>query len=154
SEVTDRKLLSCARSAARGTEEAYHRLFGPGGTLSPREASYCGFEDPGRLMAELAAFYHAFSFQPRREEPFDHISVEAGFVGYLFLKEAYARMRGESEPVEITKSARARFTDEHVGRCARGMIERPSGAPPYLRNVLVWLAEKGSGRGKRDAGLP
>ena len=143
SEVTDRELSSCAKGADQGTEETYHRLFGPGGTVSPREVSYCGFEDPGRLMAELASFYDAFSFEPRREEPIDHISVEAGFVGYLFLKEAYAQMQADSESVEITKKARERFTHEHVGRCTRGMIYRPSDIPPYLRGVLSWLAEKG-----------
>lgn len=141
SEVTDGKLSSCARRADQGTEEIYHRLFGPGGTVSPREVSYCGFEDPGRLMAELASFYQAFSFQPRREEPIDHISVEAGFVGYLFLKEAYAQMRQDSEAVETTKKARKRFTDEHVGRCARGMIHRLGDIPPYLGDVLSWLAD-------------
>jgi len=140
SEVTDGKLSSCARRADQGTEEIYHRLFGPGGTVSPREVSYCGFEDPGRLMAELASFYQAFSFQPRREEPIDHISVEAGFAGYLFLKEAYAQMREDSESVGITKKARERFTDEHIGRCARGMIHRLGDIPPYLGDVLSWLA--------------
>lgn len=144
SEVTDRKLSACAKGADQGTEEVYHRLFGPGATVSPREVSYCGLEDPGRLMAELTSFYDAFSFQPRREEPIDHISVEAGFVGYLFLKEAYAEMRGDSESAEITKNARERFTDEHVGRCALGMIQRLSEGPPYLRSVLLWLAEKGN----------
>jgi len=66
SEVTDGTLSSCAKEADQGTEELYHRLFGPGGMVSPREVSYCGFEDPGRLMAELSAFYQAFSYQPRQ----------------------------------------------------------------------------------------
>ncbi len=148
SEVTERELSSCARAADQGTEELYHRLFGPGGTVSPREVSYCGFEDPGRLMAELSAFYQAFSFQPRREEPVDHICVEVGFVGYLFLKEAYAEKRGASESVEITKSARDRFTDEHVSRCAQGMLDRLSAVPTYLQGVLSWLVEN---RGLRHA---
>lgn len=142
SEVADPELSSSAREAVQGTEELYQRLFGPGGTVSPREVSYCGFEDPGRLMAELQSFYHAFSFQPRREESIDHISVETGFVGYLFLKEAYAQMQGNSDAAEIMKSARERFTNEHLARCARGMIDRPTDIPSYLRNVLSWLAEK------------
>lgn len=142
-EVADRKLASYAKRAACGTEESYHRIFGPAGAVSPREVSYCGFEDPGRLMAELASFYQAFSFQPRREEPIDHISVEAGFVGYLFLKEAYAQMRGDSESAEITKSARERFTGEHLGRCAQGMIAQLSDGPPYLRSALLWLVKNG-----------
>lgn len=143
SEVVDPELSCCAQEADLGTEELYQRLFGPGGTVSPREISYCGFEDPGRVMAELQSFYRAFSFQPRREESVDHISVEAGFVGYLYLKEAYAQMDGNSEAAEVTKTARERFAKEHVARCASGMIDRTTDAPPYLRNVLSWLAEKG-----------
>ncbi len=142
SEVTDPELSFCAQQADQGTEELYQRLFGPGGIISPREVSYCGFEDPGRLMAELQSYYHAFSFRPRREESIDHISVESGFVGYLLLKEAYAEMQGDAEAAEITKNARERFTNEHLARCARGMIARPTDIPFYLRNVLSWLAEK------------
>jgi hypothetical protein len=94
-------------------------------------------------MAELNSFYHAFSYLPRREEPIDHVSVEAGFVGYLFLKEAYARQRGESEAAEITKSARKRFTNEHVSRCADGIADRLKDSPSYLGKVFLWLVEKG-----------
>jgi nitrate reductase assembly molybdenum cofactor insertion protein NarJ len=142
-EVNDRALSSCAKAAEKGTEESYHRVFGPGGTVSPREVSYCGFEDPGHLMAKLQSFYHAFSFKPRREESVDHISVEAGFVGYLFLKEAYAQMQGDAEAAEITGSARERFINEHVSRCAQGMVEKPGDIPAYLRIVLLWFVQKG-----------
>jgi nitrate reductase assembly molybdenum cofactor insertion protein NarJ len=139
-EISDRKLCSSAAKTDAATEELYHRLFGPGGIVSPREVSYCGFEDPGQLMAQLATFYHAFSFAPRREESIDHISVEAGFVGYLFLKEAYAQMQGNYELAGITKEARTRFIKEHLERCAQGMVNRLSDFPPYLKNVLSWLA--------------
>ena len=141
-EASDEKLSSCAREAELATEELYHRLFGPGGTVSPREVSYCGFEDPGRLMAELNSFYHAFSYLPRREESIDHVSVEAGFVGYLFLKEAYARQRGDFDAADITKSARKRFMNEHVSRCADGIVDRLTDTPAYLRKVFLWLVEK------------
>jgi Nitrate reductase delta subunit len=141
-EASDEKLSSCAREAGPATEELYHRLFGPGGMVSPREVSYCGFEDPGRLMAELNSFYRAFSYLPRREESIDHISVEAGFVGYLFLKEAYARQQGDSDAAEITKSARKRFMNEHVSRCADGIVDRLKDSPSYLREVFLWLVRE------------
>lgn len=142
SEVADEELSSCASAAEQGTEEDYHRLFGPGGAVSPREVSYCGFEDPGRLVAELQCFYHAFAYLPRREEPVDHVSVEAGFLGYLYLKEAYARMQDDCESADITKDARERFTAEHLARCACGMLGRQSAMPPYLFHVLSWIAGK------------
>jgi hypothetical protein len=138
-EARDEKLSDCVREAKPATEEFYHRCFGPGGTVSPREVSYCGFEDPGRLMAELNSFYHVFSYSPRREEPIDHIAVEAGFVGYLFLKEAYASQRGDAEAAQITKQARERFMNEHLLRCARGIIEGLNKNPVYLRKIVSWL---------------
>ena len=143
SEVTDHELSSSAKRAHHGSEEIYQRLFGPGGAVSPREVSYCGFEDPGRLMAELQSFYDVFSFAPRREECIDHVAVEAGFVGYLFLKEAYAEMRGAGKSARVTKTARERFVTEHVVRCAIGMIDRLTDeSPHYVRNVLLWVANK------------
>lgn len=141
-EANDKQLSSCAREAKPAIEELYHRWFGPGGTVSPREVSYCGFEDPGRLMAELNLFYHAFSYRPRREESIDHISVEAGFVGYLFLKEAYAKQRGDSDAAEIAQSARKRFMNEHVSRCADGIVGRLKDSPLYLRKVFSWIHQK------------
>jgi hypothetical protein len=151
-EVSDRKLVSFAEEAEQGSEENYHRLFGPGGTVSPREVSYCGFEDPGRLMAELQSFYHAFSYLPHREDSIDHVSVEAGFVGYLFLKEAYALKRGDSAAAEITKSARTRFMHEHLSRGAAGILDRLPESPAYLRNVLLWLVKKDPKRIVEKAG--
>ena len=138
-EVSDPRLTGCAAQADQASEEVYHRLFGPAGAVSPREVSYCGFEDPGRLLAQLSAFYHAFSFNPQREESIDHVSVEAGFVGYLFLKEAYARMRNAAASAAIARDARERFLREHLARSARGMLERGVGLPAYLQNLLSWL---------------
>ena len=141
-EVSDPRLPPCAADAAQATEECYHRLFGPAGAVSPREVSYCGFEDPGRLISELAGFYHAFSFNPRREESIDHVAVEAGFVGYLFLKEAYASMRNSSTSAAIVKDAREHFFREHLARLARGMSERPAAMPSYLQSVFSWLKDR------------
>ena len=139
-EVSNPNLRRSAAETQEATEELYHRLFGPGGTISPREVSYCGMEDPGQVMAQLASFYQAFSFTPRREESIDHISVEAGFVGYLFLKEAYAQLQGDREAGDITKEARERFIKEHLERCAHGLVDHLDDFPPYVRNVLSWLA--------------
>jgi nitrate reductase assembly molybdenum cofactor insertion protein NarJ len=141
-EASDEELSCCAKEVKPATEEAYHRLFGPGGAVSPREVSYCGFEDPGQLMAELNSFYHAFSYLPRREEPIDHISVEAGFVGYLFLKEAYAKQRGDFDAADITQSTRERFMNEHVYRCAAGIAGRMKDSPSYLSDVFLWLIKE------------
>ena len=80
------------------------------------------------------------------------MSVEAGFVGYLFLKEAYALMRRSLASTAITKDARERFLREHLARSARGLFERPVEMPAYLRNVVSWLNDKiEAGRQQPDA---
>jgi nitrate reductase delta subunit len=137
-EVVDQELLTAAKIIDE-TEGVYHWFFGPGGVVSPREVSYCGFEDPGHLMADLASFYDGFSFRPRREEPMDHISVETGFVGYLFLKEAYARREGNQEDATIVEHARERFMKEHVARCADGMQKRIGDRQSSFGKVLPWV---------------
>ena len=94
-------------------------------------------------MAELQSYYHAFSYLPRREESIDHVSVEAGFLGYLFLKEAYACMGEDAEAAAITKDARERFVNEHLGRCTNGILDRLGEGPAYLRKVFSWLVKRG-----------
>ena len=143
-DVREAQLAACIAYADQASEEFYRELFDPGGMISPREVSYCAFDDPEEVMAELEFFYRAFSFQPQREDPIDHVSVEADFVGYLFLKEAYARLSGNSETIGITKDARKRFAKGHLSRCARGMIDRPADMPLYIKHALSWLAEKGA----------
>jgi hypothetical protein len=100
------------------------------------------FEDPGWLMAELSAFYRAFSFEPRREEPIDHVAVECGFAGYLILKDAYAGTRGDYEAAEITKKARERFVNEHLLRCADGILNRLNESPRSRQKIFLWLVKK------------
>jgi nitrate reductase assembly molybdenum cofactor insertion protein NarJ len=137
-EVADQELSTVAEVTDE-TEGVYHWFFGPGGVVSPREVSYCGFEDPGHLMADLASFYDGFSFRPQREEPIDHISVETGFVGYLFLKEAYARTEGNQEAAKVAEQGRELFIKEHVARCAEGMEKRTRDGASHIAKVLLWV---------------
>ncbi len=57
------------------------------------------------------------------EEPPDHVSVEAGFVGWLLLKEAYARAAELPDAAALTAEARARFQKAHVARLAASLAE-------------------------------
>ena len=72
----------------------------------------------GYLLSELTAFYDAFAYQPVTRESPDHVSVEAGFVGYLRLKEAYAVTRGDEEQASVTADAAATFLREHLSALA------------------------------------
>ena len=116
-----RSLVATARSA---TEGDYLRLLGPGGLVSPREVAYQPFADPGQLLAEVAACYDAFAFRPNIEESVDHIAAEVAFVGYLLLKEAFARARGDTAAAETTAGARHAFIDAHLARFASSFTQR------------------------------
>lgn len=140
-EVPARALREAARAARDASEGEYLHLVGPGGIVSPREVSYRSFEDPGRILADLAATYAAFAFQPRVEEAPDHLAVEAGFVGYLLLKEAFAAARGEGEAASTTATARSGFLQTHLS-AARPFAERLVGAESYLAAAAHVLAER------------
>jgi len=124
-EVSDAEVRAAVEAAREEASEGlYLALLGPGGAVPPREVAYRGMEDPGHIVADVSAFYDAFAFRPQTEEPPDHVSVEAGFLGYLRLKEAYARMRGQDERAEVTAEAAARFLAEHLSTFARPFADR------------------------------
>ncbi|MEE9197766.1 MAG: molecular chaperone TorD family protein [bacterium] len=133
SEVLDEPLRAAAEAAREATEGTYLGLLGPGGFVSPREVAYRPQEDPGKIMSDLAAFYEAFAFSPEAEDPLDHIAVEAGFAGYLRLKELYALARGDEKAVATTAEAHRHFLEEHLGTFVEPFAQglEPSGVP-YL----------------------
>lgn len=139
-EVDDPKLREAAAAAPAATEAAHLAVFGPAGAVSPREVSYRGFEDPARVLSDLAAFYEAFAYRPASEEPPDHVSVEAGFLGYLKLKEAYARSRGDAEAGRAASVAFERFAREHLGPFARALRGKLEGAAAAGRLHLAAAA--------------
>jgi nitrate reductase assembly molybdenum cofactor insertion protein NarJ len=127
-EVGDPELKAAAEAAREEADQGlYLALLGPGGAVSPREVAYRGMKDPGHILAEIMAFYEAFAFRPATEEPPDHLAVEAGFLGYLCLKEAYARARRNDEEAEIAGNAAARFLKDHLSVFAWPVLERGPG---------------------------
>jgi TorA maturation chaperone TorD len=157
-EFSDPELIA-ATDAAReeAAEGLYLALLGPGGVVSPREVSYRGMEDPGRILADLRAFYEAFAFNPRTEEAADHLSVEAGFLGYLRLKEAFARTRGEEEKAVIAADAASRFRTDHLAAYAQSFAERvEKSGVHYLTLAAQALARRAGPRARAaaDACLP
>jgi hypothetical protein len=141
-EVRDPALCAAAQAAHDAGEGEYLRLVGPGGHVSPREVSYRSFEDPGRILADLAATYAAFAFQPRAEEPLDHLAVEAGFVGYLLLKEAFAVARGDGEAVQTTAAARHAFLEAHLDAARPFAARLTAAGGSYLATSARVLAER------------
>jgi nitrate reductase assembly molybdenum cofactor insertion protein NarJ len=115
SEVADEQLQAAAEAAlAEASEGLYHTTFGPGGPAAVRQVSYLHSTLSGQFLADLRGMYEAFAYQATSEEPPDHVAVQADFVGYLRLKEAFAQTRGEEEHAAVTADAVQRILDEHL----------------------------------------
>ena len=124
-----------AHALEEASEGLYHSTFGPGGPAPPREVTYVRAIQLGQLFSELAAFYEAFAYQPVTRESPDHVSVEAGFIGYLLLKEVYALTYGEDEQASVTADAAAAFMREHLTALAEPL------AATLDASNLAYLAE-------------
>lgn len=143
-EVADPEIGAAADAAREeATEGTYLAVVGPGGSVSLREVTYRGMEDPGRIIADIGAFYEAFAFRPETEEAPDHLAVEAGALGYLSLKEAYARARAADDEAEVTAQAAARFREEHLSALAWPVADRLQRAGVrYLALAAAALARR------------
>lgn len=141
-EVGDAGLREAAGAAVDATEGDYLALVGPGGAVPVREVAYRPMRDPGWVMSDLGRFYDAFAFHPRAEDPVDHLAVETGFVGYLWLKEALARSAGDDEAAATTAEARETFVREHLAGVAQAFARALVGAGDvsHLGAAAVTLA--------------
>ncbi len=99
-------------------ENDYHFILGAGGVCSPCESEYVGdrLGGKGPLMADVAGFYRAFSFDHRVEinESVDHIAVELSFLSYLNFKKAYALFRGNPDELRRCDDALDKFREQHL----------------------------------------
>jgi nitrate reductase assembly molybdenum cofactor insertion protein NarJ len=123
-EVPDVELQHAARCMMEEAGEGlYHSTFGPGGPAAPREVSHREYMTPGASLAELAAYYEAFAFNPVTDEPPDHVAVECDFVAYLRVKEAYALVRGDGQHATIAADAARHFQQDHLAMLAQPLQE-------------------------------
>jgi nitrate reductase assembly molybdenum cofactor insertion protein NarJ len=143
-EVADTELKSAVEDALQQANEGlFHYTFSPGGPAPVREASYHQTVELGYLMSELQAYYNGFAFQPRTAEPPDHISVEAGFVAYLKLKELYAVRCGEENRAATASESAHRFMQDHLANFAQPLylLLQDSGIT-YLSKAAAALARR------------
>jgi AcrR family transcriptional regulator len=161
-EVDDPDLVEAARLAFDASEEGYLSTLGPSGIVSPRQAGHDGRRDPGHVLAEIASYYEAFAYRPATEDTDDHVAVEAGFVGYLHLKQAYALVNGEAEAAELAARAARAFIESHLTAmsvpladalqhaetrylaAAARALGRKVGDPPAARGPKVFWMEEDS----------
>jgi len=124
-QVADPLLRTAAEKALEEADEGlYHSSFGPGGPAAPREASYSDSVELGYLFSEIEAFYEAFAYRPVTQEAPDHVGVEAGFVAFLLLKQAFADAAGDCESAAIAEQARGLFLREHLSWVAEPLAAR------------------------------
>ncbi|MEW6321895.1 MAG: molecular chaperone TorD family protein [Acidobacteriota bacterium] len=154
-ELGDPELQAAVASAAReATEGQYHSVFGPGGPAPPREVSYHDTLELGSVMSSVAAFYHAFGYEPETQETLDHVAVEAGFMAYLRLKQAYALAGGDQEAATVTAEAAGEFCRSHLAVVAGRLRDLLAASHlDYLRRASAALVEK-TGRPPGPRRLP
>ena len=133
-ETRDERLRAASEAAqTEASEGLHHSLFGPGGPVSPREVTYLGGVQFGYLLSELNAYYEAFAYRPDTIEAEDHLSVEAGFMAYLAIKQAYALASGDNERAQITAGAASHFSTDHLALMVEPIARAlDTGGPPYL----------------------
>lgn len=143
-EVADTELQSAANDALEEAGEGlFHHTFGPGGPAPAREATYHQTVQLGYLMSELQAYYNAFAFQPVTSEAPDHVSVEAGFIAYLKMKEAYALACQDEERATTAAESAQRFIEDHLTNLAQPLAERLEGSGiSYLAKASAALLSR------------
>ncbi len=121
----------------------HHSLFGPGGPVPPREASYQTGVQLGYLLAELTSIYDAFGYKfPPAESP-DHVAVETGFVAFLKFKLAYETTCGNGEQARMCEDGIRYMLDEHLRNLAEPIaLQLESSGPPYLVLAAQALLER------------
>lgn len=118
-EIRDEDLAEAARLAAsEASEGLFHSTFGPGGPAPGREVSYRSWVQPGLMISEINAYYRAFAFSPKTPETPDHVAVEAAFVSYLKMKQAFAKAAGNEDNARVTSEAEAAFIGDHLSKIA------------------------------------
>lgn len=155
-EVGDAQLRRTAEAfRTQADEGTFHSTFGPGGPAPPREATYRDTLQLGYLMSELNAFYQAFGYEPSAAEAADHISVEAGFVGYLKLKQAFALTSDDADAARVARDAEREFIAEHLASIAEPMGASLSASGiPYLAEAGLAIAKRCGPAKKRFLVLP
>jgi hypothetical protein len=124
-DVHDAELLDAARVAqAESDEGLYGSAFGPGGPAPPREISHRPAGLSTQYLAELAGYYDAFGYAPPFNEPVDHVAIEADFIAFLKVKEAFAASRGDADHAAIAREAAEWMMAEHLAYAAGPLADR------------------------------
>lgn len=113
--------LRAGAFALASTDEArtdlYFAVLGPGGCPATESAyDLAAMANRGPLIAEVSAFYEAFSYPARLTSDVapDHLVVELDFMGFLAFKIAYALHEDRDGDRAVAETAYTDFRDRHV----------------------------------------
>jgi nitrate reductase assembly molybdenum cofactor insertion protein NarJ len=121
-EIHSEDLKAAVHAAlSEASEGRYHSAIMPTGRVSLREISYRPSMVPGQFISQLSALYAAFAYEPRTSNPPDHLAVQASFLAYLQLKEAYAQMKKDIENAEVSAHAADAFVRDHLSVFEQGL---------------------------------
>lgn len=156
-EISDPLLTEAATAALeQAAEGIHHSIFGPGGPVPPREASYLTGIQLGYLLAELSDMYQNFGYHPSSTESPDHLSVQAGFLAFLQFKLAFETASGNPEHAALCQQGIDYLLKEHLSQLAEPVAAAlESVGPPYL--VLAGralLARVGPAEPRPDLPVP
>ena len=118
-------------------------MFAPGGPAPPREVSYQDLLELGSVMSSVTGTYAAFGYRPATPESPDHVAVEAGFIAFLMLKQAFALADGEPGHAAMAAEAAEAFRAAHLAVFAERLAAHLGEAPlEYLRTASRALAAR------------
>jgi nitrate reductase assembly molybdenum cofactor insertion protein NarJ len=143
-EVLDPELMEAATLGSVQASEGIHcSLFGPGGPVAVRAASYQSGVQLGYLLAELSSLYQSFCYRPATHESPDHLAVQIGFVAYLKLKEAFAIQNDSGAEAAICAEAVRYIMKEHLSLMAQPVAEAlDATGPPFLVLAAHFLLQR------------
>ena len=104
-------------STAEDRRETYFAVLGPGGCPATESAyDLAAMANRGPLIAEVSAFYEAFSYPARLTSDVapDHLTVELDFMGFMAFKIAYALHEDRADDRAVAEAAYVDFRDRHV----------------------------------------
>lgn len=142
--IADTRLTGLGRKALNeSSPELWMRLFGPAGPVRTRAVAWEGGLQPGYLLAELAAYYGAFGYEPPADSAPDQLAVLLDFAAWLDLKLAYACVRQDREAKEITQRALETFLSRFVAPAAWPVYRQlEQTGPDFLAEAARLAAER------------
>lgn len=154
--IGDERVAALGRAALREASAGlWMRLFGPAGPVRTRAVAWEGGLQPGYLLAELAAYYEAFGYEPPASGPPDQLAVLLDFAAWMELKLAYACVRDDRESMEVTARSLETFLARFVAAVAwRVFRQMENGEPEFFAAAARLAAERAGPEPRRRGWTP